>query len=170
LVTNNAEIASKILTIKNFGRKTGGVEVYDSFGVNFKFTDIQAVVGLAQMKKLPHRVRRMRDMFDMYYRGLASCRNVLIGPAPTAEWIPWFIEVETKYRDNLAVFLQKHSIQTRITYPALHSLSVYGESGEFPNSDHISKNGLFLPTHFLLTDQDISRICDLISIYDLYCA
>ena len=170
LVTNNAEIASKILTIKNFGRKTGGVEVYDSFGVNFKFTDIQAVVGLAQMKKLPHRVRRMRDMFDMYYRGLASCRNVLIGPPPTAEWIPWFIEVETKYRDNLAVFLQKHSIQTRITYPALHSLSVYGESGEFPNSDHISKNGLFLPTHFLLTDQDISRICDLISIYDLYCA
>ena len=169
LITNNTTLATKILTLKNFGRKMGGVEVYDSFGVNFKFTDLQAVVGLAQMKKLPQRVRRMREMFDMYYQGLSACRAVVIRPAPNDEWIPWFIEVETERRDDLAAFLSKHSVQTRITYPSIHSLPVYGEPGSFPNSDHISKHGLFLPTHFLLTNEQILYICDLINIYDLHC-
>lgn len=169
LITNNEAIASKIHSIKNFGRQTGRVEVYDSFGLNFKFTDIHAVIGLSQMKKLPYRIIRMREMFDLYYRSISQCTHVTIRQAPNTEWIPWFVEVETEDRDALATFLNKHQVQTRITYPSLHSLPIYDSTSTFTNSLHISKHGLFLPTHFQLTNANIEYICDLIHVFDRNC-
>ena len=52
LVTNDDEIAKKIRKLKDFGRSKGGLDVHDSIGFNSKFTEMQAVIGIEQMKKL----------------------------------------------------------------------------------------------------------------------
>ena len=66
VVTNSDELGARVKRIRNFGRKKAGVEEYPSFGVNFKFTDVQSVIGLEQLKKLPGRVMRMREMWNLY--------------------------------------------------------------------------------------------------------
>ena len=66
VVTNSDELGKRIRRIRNFGREKAGVEEYPSFGVNFKFTDVQSVIGLEQLKKLPGRVKRMREMWMLY--------------------------------------------------------------------------------------------------------
>jgi len=163
LLTDDAEIFKKINMIKNFGRKEGGSEVYEMFGLNLKFTDIQAVIGIEQMKKLPGRVTRMREIFDIYYRELGTvCK--MIKPA-NEEWIPWFIDIYVEDRDNLSTFLSKHNIQTRVTYPEINKTPMYLNQEELPNSKYISNHGLFLPSHTLLADHQIKYICEIIKLY-----
>ena len=60
IVTNNDEINAKV-KIKDFGRATGGNDIHDTIGYNFKFTDLQAVLGIEQMKKLE--LRKLKKIF-----------------------------------------------------------------------------------------------------------
>jgi perosamine synthetase len=168
LLTNDNELYKKINMIKNFGRKEGGSEVYEIFGLNFKFTDIQAVIGIEQMKKLPQRIKRMREIFDIYYNELYCINNFCkMIPAENDEWIPWFVDIYIENRDDLAIFLNKHNIQTRITYPEINKTPMYFSQDELINSKYISKNGLFLPSHTLLTDNQIIYISNIIKLFYL---
>lgn len=158
VVTDNDELAKKLFKLKNFGRASGGVEQYDTFGFNFKFTDIQAVIGQAQLKKLPERVKRMRELFELYYNSLQKVNGIYMNPPQTDEWIPWFIDIFTEKRDELALFLKQHNIQTRIVYPAIHSTDAYKSQGEFPSCEYVSSHGLFLPSHLQLTNEQVDFI------------
>lgn len=166
LLTDDYNIYKKINMIKNFGRKEGGCEIYEIFGLNLKFTDIQAVIGIEQMKKLPNRVTRISEIFNLYYQEL-KCINEYckILPPQNEEWIPWFIDIFIEDRDNLSNFLNKHNIQIRITYPEINKTPMYFNDNELNNSKYISKNGLFLPSHTLLTNEQIIYICNIIKLY-----
>jgi len=163
LVTNNSELASKIRMIKNFGRKSGGVDIFEVFGINFKFTDIQAVIGIEQMKKLPERVQQLRTIFDIYYKNLHNICKMI--PPQNDSWIPWFIDIFTDKRDDLVNFLKHHNIQTRPTYPEINKTSMYYSDNTLPISNYVSSNGLFLPSHTLLTPNDINFICKIIKLF-----
>jgi len=166
LLTNDDDINKKINMIKNFGRKEGGSEIYEIFGLNLKFTDIQSVIGIEQMKKLPYRIKRMREIFDVYYNELSHIKELCkMIPPQNDEWIPWFIDIYIEDRDKLSLFLNKHNIQTRITYPEINKTPMYYNDDELVNSKYISQNGLFLPSHTLLTDGEIKYICEIIKLY-----
>jgi perosamine synthetase len=163
LLTNNLDLHNKINMIKNFGRKEGGSEIYEVFGLNLKFTDIQAVIGIEQMKKLPSRIKRMREIFDLYYEELNDVVKII--PPFNDEWIPWFIDIYVDDRDDLSLFLNKHNIQSRVTYPEINKTPMYLNHNELINSKYISKNGLFLPSHTLLTNDEIKYICNIIKLF-----
>jgi perosamine synthetase len=164
VVTDNDELASRLWKIKNFGRKAGGLEEYDIFGLNFKFTDIQAVIGIEQFKKLPERIKRMKEIYSLYSQHIP-----MLLPSMGNEWIPWFIDLKITNRDKLMHFLNQHNIQTRITYPALHALPMYnGNDCDFVNSLDISTNGVFLPSHILLTNSEINFIGRCVRCFNKY--
>ena len=163
IVTNNTELYSKMIMIKNFGRKNGGVDIFEIFGINMKFTDIQAVIGIEQMKKLPERVSRMREIFDIYYENLHTHCKII--PPSSNTWIPWFIDIFLDKRDLLINFLKIHNIQTRITYPEISKTPMYLNNNSYPNSEYVSNMGLFLPSHTLLTNEEIRNICNLIILF-----
>ncbi|MEM3063015.1 MAG: aminotransferase class I/II-fold pyridoxal phosphate-dependent enzyme, partial [Nitrososphaerota archaeon] len=70
VTTNDDEIAYKIGRLKDFGRSRGGIDIHDVIGYNFKFTDIQAVIGIEQMKKLTWRVNRKKEIYSLYKKHL----------------------------------------------------------------------------------------------------
>jgi perosamine synthetase len=149
--------------IKNFGRKSGGMDVFEVFGINFKYTDIQAVIGIEQMKKLPERVQQMRNIFDLYYTNLHNICKMI--PPQNNSWIPWFVDIFTNKRDELIIFLKHHNIQTRPTYPEINKTPMYYSNNILPISNYVSVNGLFLPSHTLLTSNDIHFICKIIKLF-----
>lgn len=163
LITNNKELAKKIRMIKNFGRVSGGNDIFEVFGINFKFTDVQAVIGIEQMKKLPERVIRMRQIFDLYYDNLQNYCKML--PPDSDTWIPWFVDIFVDDRENLMNFLKLHNIQTRPTYPEINKTPMYYSDTDLPVSKYVSSYGLFLPSHTLLTDNDINFICNIIKLF-----
>jgi perosamine synthetase len=166
LVCNNDELANKIRMIKNFGRKSGGVDIFETFGINFKYTDIQAVIGIEQMKKVPERIIRLREIFDLYYDQIGTLCN-MIRPQSDS-WIPWFVDIFIENREELIEFLKKHNIQTRPTYPEINKTPMYYSNDTLPISNYISTNGLFLPTHTLLTNTEINYICDIITVFYMH--
>lgn len=167
VVTNDDDIASHAFKIKNFGRKSGGIEEYSEFGLNFKFTDLQAVVGLEQTKKLPARVERMKEIYKLYNSvlGEKNPHYQLLGGLENPEWIPWFVDALVSNRPELMSFLKKHNIDTRICYPSIHSTEFYAIDSPYPNTDRISNTGLFLPTHFALTDSEVLYIANIFKVY-----
>lgn len=170
-VTNNDALASKLRMIKNFGRRSGGVDIFETFGINMKFTDIQAVIGCVQMQKLPRRIVRLREIYERYYEHLGPA---LMKPARDKDYIPWFVDIfcaSQEIRDGLAEFLKHHNIQTRPTYPEINKTPMYSTTPtSTPISDSVSACGLFLPTHMALTNCEIDHICRLTNYYLQYLA
>ena len=162
-VTDNDLLAKKMRMIKNFGRKESGKDNFDVFGINLKFTDLQAVIGIEQMKKMDYRVKRMREIYNLYYNEL---NNVVEMRAPlNDEWIPWFVDIFTDKRKELSEFLKKHKISTRPVYGEINKSKVYYVEDVFENSEYVSKNGLFLPSYITIEDRDIQQICKLIKLF-----
>jgi perosamine synthetase len=168
VVTDNDEYARTVQMMKNFGRKTGGIDDFETFGLNLKFTDIQAVIGLEQVKRLPERIERLKNIYSLYYKELigASCVRMI---APLDEgWLPWFVDIFVEGREDLMAFLKCHNIQTRATYPEINKTPMYMNDIVHPVSSYVSAKGLFLPTHMKLTDREIKHICDVIQLFCAY--
>ena len=165
LVTNDDKLAAQIRKIKDFGRARGGTDTHDVIGWNFKFTDMQGVVGVEQMKKLPYRVKRMREIWHLYRKELDGVAQVSMctHDEDEAGWIPWFIDiyVDKSVRADLQKHLKTLGIGTRQVYPAIHSQPAYKEKNllSFPVTERVAASGLWLPSSSKLTDAEVSRVC-----------
>ena len=162
-VTDDDEIAKKINMIKNFGRKESGKDNFVIFGINLKFTDIQAVIGIEQMKKIDYRVKRMREIYNLYYNELKDVVS-MCNPL-SEEWIPWFVDIYIQNRTDLIEFLRKHNILTRPVYGEINKTNVYYSEKILKNSNYVCNHGLFLPSHINLSDEDILFICNVIKVF-----
>lgn len=164
VLTDNNELFDKILRIRDFGREKAGSDHYMMIGANFKFTDLQAVIGIEQLKKVPGRVRRKKEMgqkYDSLLNGISSIEVVKNDYNDTA---PCFIEILChKKKNELMNYLLEKGVNTRPFYPPLHSEPAYGlKDLSFPVTEEVSKKGLWLPSSVNLTDEKIEYICSLI--------
>ena len=162
-ITNDDLLAKKIRMIKNFGRRESGKDNFETFGINLKFTDIQAVIGIEQMKKLDYRVKRMREIYNLYYNNLSEKYNMI--PPLNEEWIPWFVDIYIKDREDVIDFLKKHKISTRPVYGEINKTNIYNNNKNYKNSNFICNHGLFLPSYVTITDTEILYICKLLNLY-----
>jgi perosamine synthetase len=160
LVTDDGALFEKIVMIKNFGRRNSGVDYHEVLGYNFKFTDLQAVIGIEQMKKLDWRVQRKKVMFALYQSELVNTPQVEFIKTDLVDTSPWFIDILVPDAQVLTRFLKDKCIGTRPFYPAIHSQPPYRVTGDFPVSDYVSVHGLWLPSSAFLSDDEIRRVCD----------
>jgi perosamine synthetase len=162
LITNDDTLIDRIRKLRDFGRERGGGDDYLTMGWNFKFTDIQAVIGLEQMKKLPWRVQRKKEMFAMYRQGLANTPTISFIPTDLGSTSPWFVDIRVhgERRDELARYLNSQGIGARPFYPALHSTPVYSRAESYPNAERVAREGLWLPSSSRLTDEQIAFVID----------
>jgi perosamine synthetase len=160
MVTDDDELARRVRSMKDFGRSRNGADEYLEMGWNFKFTDLQAVVGIEQMKKLEWRVRRKKEMYSLYHSLLKDTVEFI--PTNLEDTTPFFMDILAEDRDDLAQFLLEHEIGSRKFYPSLHSQKAYGLSGNFPVSESAAASGLWLPSSSFLTNQQINTVCDCI--------
>jgi len=161
LVTDSDELAGKLRRLKDFGRTGGGSDIHDEWGWNFKFTDIQAVIGIEQMKKLPARVLRKKEIWQKYHELLKDVSQIEMIVTNTDDTSPWFVEVFVDNPDGLAAHLKSHGIGSRRVYPAIHTQKIYQDawgSQSFPATERIAARGLWLPSSSQLSDEDIERV------------
>jgi len=160
IVTNNDEMNFKLRRLKDFGRSGGGNDVHDSIGFNFKFTEMQAVIGNQQMRKLEWRVERKKQMYNLYKSLLKGVRQVSFFEQDLEKTTPWFIDILAENREKLQVFLKEMNIGTRIMYPPINNQVAYNIEGEYLVSKNlVGTKGLWLPSAAQLTDESIKYIC-----------
>ncbi len=158
VVTNDEKIHSRLRELKDQGRRyrgTGGNDLHPTLGFNFKFTDLQAAMGLAQLKLLPERLRQARQR-DAWYR--AALKDVVeFPPVGQCQWTDILLE----NRDEAALTLRSAGIGCREFWRPLHTQEPY-KGGEFPIASNISRRGLWLPSGFDLTQDDVEQVASLI--------
>jgi perosamine synthetase len=165
LITDSEDLMEKIRRIKDFGRSRGGIDEHEVIGFNFKFTDLQAVVGIEQMKKLEWRVDRKKEIFALYRDELAGVRQVEFIETDLDDTSPWFIDVLVPEREDLRSFLKSKGIGSRPFYPPIHRQAAYAIEGNYPVSEEVSAHGLWLPSSSSLRDEDVDRICREMSMF-----
>lgn len=164
VVTNDKAIHARIRQLKDFGRRAPGVDEHIALGYNFKFSDLLAVVGMAQMSTIQRKIKRKKELFKLYQQELAAISEITMIPTDLSQTCPWFIDMYADKRDNLSHYLKSQGIGTRVFYPALHTQSPYNSWKMYKNktfavSEQISRQGLFLPSSLTLSDTDVHFIC-----------
>lgn len=164
LITDNDMLASKLRTLKDFGRALGGgSDIHQTIGYNFKFTEMQAVIGLAQMKKLDFRVNRKKQIYSLYTKLLSDIDELKFFSHDLQYTSPWFIDCLVHNRDALMKYLKERNIGSRVMYPPLNEQPAYRIPGSYPVSKNVGQNGLWLPSMSQLKDDEIHYICESIN-------
>jgi perosamine synthetase len=166
LITNNNFLAENVGKLRDFGREKPGADHYLTQGWNFKFTDLQAVIGIEQMKKLPQRVERKKEMGRLYQSLLRDIPQIEMPFTDFNNTAPWFYDILVEDREALQIYLQRNGIGSREFYPPLHSEPVFGRGNEeYPVAVEVARKGLWLPSSLSLTDAMIHYICFMIRLF-----
>ena len=160
IITNDDKVAEKLRKLKDFGRSGGGNDIHDEIGFNFKFTELQACIGIEQMKKLAWRVGRKKEILSRYKNELKGVAQVQFFHQDLEYTTPWFIDVKVENRDELMAYLKLNKIGSRIMYPPINKQQAYDVAGEHIFSNEIGVKGLWLPSSSNLTNEQIDYICN----------
>ncbi|TQV83025.1 DegT/DnrJ/EryC1/StrS family aminotransferase [Aliikangiella coralliicola] len=166
IITDDDDVALRLRRLKDFGRDGGGTDVHESIGFNFKFTELQACIGIEQMKKLSERVERKKAIFLRYKAGLEGVEQVKLFENNVSTTAPWFYDALVERREDLIAHLKGKGIGSRVMYPPINQQRAYAEDGSYPTSELIGEKGLWLPSAVQLTDEEIDYIIE--SIKEFY--
>lgn len=152
--------------------------VYSHFGYNLKVTDMQAAIGVAQLKKFPAFVERRQHNFAKLLAGLQFIADKFILPEPCPNSKPsWFGFLLTCKegidREQVVRYLEKHGVQTRmlfagniIKHPCFDELrqdkTAYRVVGELNNTDRIMRDTFWIGVYPGMTDKKLDYMIDVI--------
>jgi len=165
VVTDDEQLFVRMRELKDQGRPargTGGADTHVSLGFNFKFTNLQAAVGLAQLKRLPERIERLRRLYEIYADRLAGVDEVEVLPFDLAGGgCPQWVDVFAERRDALDDHLRRHGMGCRKFWFPLHTQAPYlRPDAEFPVSTRSVPRALWLPSAFTIRDEECVEVCE----------
>lgn len=121
------------------------------FGYNFRYNDILASIGLAQLERLSERTARLHKIRALYAISLPSFLELL-----PCDGVPLYTEVLYADSERLRAYLLDCGIQARPNYPSLNTAPYLNDSRRFPNSERF-EHGLTLPSGPAQTNANIQR-------------
>ena len=131
VVTNRKKIYEKLKIYKNQGRKgvtTGGEDTYKDWGFNFKFSDMQAALGLSQLKKFNIRKKKLILIYKNYKNNLIQNKNIKMFNFDYKEGeLPLWIDIFCLKRNLLFNYLKKNKIICRFYWYPINSIISYKE-------------------------------------------
>ncbi len=168
LLTNNEKLYRTIKRVKDFGRESGGNDIHNKWGWNFKFTDLQAILGIEQMKKLPRRIKRKKEIYKKYFEALKHVKQIEFIQTNLKDTTPWFVDIYLENPSKLAFYLKEKGIGTRPIYPPIHTQKIYRQKqkgNKFTVTKHYASRGLWLPSSSKLTNAEIDYVINAIKEY-----
>ena len=147
---------------------------HDDLGWNYRLTNIQAALGLSQLKNIKNTIRKKMEIGNYYYEKLKFNNNIQILPPfnSFSKNIYWVVGILIKNKKmtalNLSKKLLKFGIETRPFFWPMHQQSIFKKlklfkNQNYPNSTYLSKYGLYLPSYFLLKKREINKISNVIN-------
>lgn len=171
ITTDDDGLEREMRSIKNFGTDPSGDRpgFVRANATNYRFSDILAAVGVAQMEKQPEIASRRKEIAERYTELLADVEGVIPPHVPAdAEHVyqSYCVHIEAgdeTLRDDLIERLDEHNIETQIGTHALHQTEAFSDSrrvGELSNSEALHDNLLTLPIPHSMTEEQQGRVVD----------
>ena len=171
LLTNNADFAIKCKELRDHGMNHKKKYHYVDLGYNYRMTNMQAAVGLAQMEKLDVILELRKNQMDYYYNKLSNIEGVAL--RKYADWcspVHWMLTIlvgNEHNRDELINFMWQNNIECRpMINPVNKADHLAGKFDElFPVSDSVAMQSVHLPSSSYLNNSKINLIVDKIRAY-----
>lgn len=169
VVTNNSEFASKCRLYRDHGMTTEKRYWHEVVGYNYRMTNIQAALGVAQMGKIDRIIKRKKEIAKEYEKYLKNIPGITLPiEMPWASNVYWLYtimideDIVAVSIDQIMASLKEAKIDSRPVFPPIHKQSVYKTDQSLPISDNISSSGISLPSSPEIRDEDVRIICDVI--------
>ena len=170
IVTNNSELADRCHSLRNLCFQPQKRFVHEELGWNFRMTNMQAALGVAQLERLDEFVSRKRHMGQRYTSLLADLSSIQLPLAHTdyAQNIYWVYsivlgeDIPFDAAEAMQRLAQK-KIGTRPFFWGMHEQPVFQKMGLFegvtcPVAEKIARRGFYLPSGMALTDEQIDQV------------
>ena len=167
VVTDSTEVYHKVLRQKFHGNASMGKYIHDQAGWNFRMSDLNAAVGLAQLNKLDFIIKKKKEneaKFKVLLKGVSQVRFMDIDMM--CENVPFRNVIFVPEAAPLIVYLNSSGIIARPVFYPMHRQPPFLTYVDMPVTDRISKEGVSLPSSVALTDKEIEYVCQ--SIKDYY--
>jgi perosamine synthetase len=172
IVTDNEELAERCRSLRNLCFQPQKRFVHEELGWNFRFTNLQAAVGLAQLEKLDEHIKRKRRIGKLYTELLSEIPELQLPLQLTdyAENIYWVYGIVLKDQvpfdaEEAMRRLKKKGIGIRPFFWPIHEQPVFKRMGLFENekypvAERIARRGFYLPSGLTMTKEQIDRVCE----------
>lgn len=168
VVTNDDELADRVRLLRNHGiQVSGGKTDFVRAGFNFRLTDFQAALGLAQFAEIEDIIEKRIRISGIYDRLLADVDGIAI-PGKFAGrkmvYQTYYVLLDEAIdRDGVIEYLKRHEIETNYGAYAIHQLTYYKDryhfrKNEYPKASWAFLHGLVLPFDFHLNASRIKSI------------
>ncbi len=166
IVTNNQDWAERAFFLENQGRYADNPYWHPEVAYNYRMTNIQAAIGLAQLERIDEMIAIRRRNAAYYNRRLAEVPGLILPPNQAwAENVYWMYSViiEDEFgleRDEVRTRLHAAGIDTRPFFYPVHTLPMYNTGQSLPVAEALGRRGLNLPSAATLTPEQIDYVCD----------
>ncbi len=165
VVTNDEQLARQVRLLRGQGMDPQRRYWFPIVGYNYRMTNVQAAIGLAQLERIDWFIERRIEVAQWYKENLADTDLMLPAQADWAKNVYWLFcacvprEID---RDQLMKDMEERGIETRPFFYPMHSLPpYYDEEGDraFPVTTDLSARGINLPSSASLTREDVDYVC-----------
>jgi perosamine synthetase len=170
IVCNDDETAERCRKLRNLAFEPGRRFVHQEIGWNYRMTNLQAALGLAQLERIDAHIIRKREIGRAYQDGLSGLSGFQLPLAQTdyAENIYWVFGLVAESQElceATCAKLSKAQIGTRPFFWSMHEQPVFQKMGLFsnetyPNAEKIARNGFYVPSGLGLTNEEISIVIE----------
>ena len=173
LLTNNSKLNEKFKDYRNlcFGSKKNRFNHYD-ISWNYRYTNIQAALGLNQLKRINKIIKKKYQIGNYYYKYFKDLKNIILQPNKLSysKNIYWVFGIVLKRNNKKKINevikrLAKKNIGTRPFFWPMHKQDAFKNKNYFkkvilPNSEFIAKNGFYLPSGLGITMKELKYVKD----------
>jgi perosamine synthetase len=167
ITTDDDELAAKLRLFRGQGMDPSRRYWFPLVGYNYRMTNIQAAIGLAQMEGIEAALCDRKRLAGWYDVALSGLRSSIVLPT-TAIWakhVYWMYNIflrngDHERRDTVMRKLDAMGIETRPVFYPMHVLPPYLEASSYPVADLWYQRGINLPTHQNITEDDVQRVVE----------
>jgi len=180
LVTPDKQVAQRVTSERNQGRPANDGQVeHDRIGFNYRLSDLQAAIGIAQVERLDELLNARDDVAALYRERLTQLAAEPAGQEENHDivlpcendgderrgWFVFVVQLPTGAdREAVIASLAEQGIASKAYLPCIHMLPPYRErfgfvGGEFPVAERVSERSLALPFFTSMTEGQVDRVC-----------
>jgi perosamine synthetase len=171
VLTDDAALANRARSLRNLCFQPDRRFLHEEIGFNFRLTNLQAALGVAQLERIDEIVARKRWLGKTYDHLLKGIDGLELPPEePWARNVYWMYGVVLPEKigmdaSQFAQRLQQREIETRPFFLGMHEQPVLHKRGLFvkesyPIAERLARRGLYLPSGLALTEEQLTVVCE----------
>jgi len=162
VVTHDDDRADLMRRLRGQGAEQHVHQYYHSMlGFNYRMTNLQAAVGLAQLETINHVTSRRAAVVDYYHQHLAAYETQRTPmQATVSDWMYTLLVPKSADATRVRVRMADAGVETRPVFLPMTQLPMYESKKKFPVAEDLSLRGINLPTHAGLTSTDLAHVVD----------